>query len=207
MRKAGVWAIYDADVKSAWNILTNREDVSWRTDLKKIEYRRDKDDFVEYSNDGYQLGFVVTEERPYEYYEIETWSLETKGMRSFEFEQLEEGKTRVVLRERTKIKPFFIEWLSRIFMPMEKILTTHLEDARDYIEKGKARTIAEIAKTDSAKAKRMRNVEEKEIYEHEIDDEMPSDEELAVYDTDYLNTGHDRTNTKSGVKNSNKKKK
>ena len=39
MRKAGVWAQYDADVKAAWDVLTNREDVSWRTDLKKIEYR------------------------------------------------------------------------------------------------------------------------------------------------------------------------
>ena len=201
MRKAGVWAIYDADVKAAWNVLTSREDVSWRTDLKKIEYRRDKDDFVEYSNDGYQLGFIVTEERPYEYYEIETWSLETKGKRSFEFEQLEDGTTRVVMREETKIKPFFIEWLSRIFMPMEKILTTHLEDARDYIESGKAAVLGEMAKAERQK-------EKDKIYEHELNDEMPTEDELAVYDTDYLNAGSDRSGgTQAGVRNRNTKKK
>ena len=47
MRKAGVWAIYDADVKAAWDVLTIRDDVSWRTDLKKIEYRSVNDDFVD----------------------------------------------------------------------------------------------------------------------------------------------------------------
>lgn len=203
MRKAGVWAVYDADVKTAWDVLTSREDVSWRSDLSKIEYRPGNRDYVEHSHDGYQLGFVVTEERPYEYYEIETWSLETKGKRSFEFEDMEDGTTRVILREEMKIKPFWIEWLSRFFMPLEKLLTQHLEDARGYIEYGKDETIRRIAKDDAEKARRMRDAEGPVPREHQLyDDDMPTEEELAIYDTDYLND----ENSKSKAQAARKKK-
>ena len=182
MRKAGVWAQYDADVKAAWDVLTNREDVSWRTDLKKIEYRSVNDDFVEYSNDNYQTGFVITEERPYEYYEIETWSLETKGRRMYTFEETDDGKARVILQEEVKIRPIWIEWLSKFFMPQTKILSKILEDARDYIEMGpeaakKERETGELAK--EAKAQ-----EEAEILA--ADPDLPDPEELKVYDTNYL---------------------
>ena len=183
MRKAGVWAIYDADVKAAWDVLTSRDDVSWRTDLKKIEYRSVNDDFVEYSNDGYQLGFVVTEERPYEYYEIETWSLETRGCRMYTFEETEDGKTRVILQEEMKIKPIWIEWLSRFFMPLPKILSKLLEDARDYIEMGPEAAAQE--RETGALAKEEKARQEAEILE--ADPDLPDPEELKVYDTDYLN--------------------
>ena len=183
MRKAGVWAIYDADVKAAWDVLTSRDDVSWRTDLKKIEYRSVNDDFVEYSNDGYQLGFVVTEERPYEYYEIETWSLETRGRRMYTFEETEDGKTRVILQEEMKIKPMWIEWLSRFFMPLPKILSKLLEDARDYIEMGPEAAAQE--RETGALAKEEKARQEAEILE--ADPDLPDPEELKVYDTDYLN--------------------
>ena len=182
MRKAGVWAKYDADVKAAWDVLTNREDVSWRTDLKKIEYRSVNDDYVEYSNDNYQMGFIITEERPYEYYEIETWSLETKGRRMFTFEETEDGKVRVILQEEIKIKPFWIEWLSKFFMPQEKILSKILEDARDYIEMG-----PEAAAEERETGKLAQEAKEKE--EAEIlaaDPDLPDPEELKVYDTNYL---------------------
>lgn len=205
MRKAGVWAVYDADLKTAWDVLTSREDVSWRSDLKKIEYRAGNHDYVEHSHDGYQLGYVVTEERPYEYYEIETWSLETKGKRSFEFEDMEDGTVRVILREETKIKPFWIEWLSRFFMPLEKLLTQHLEDARDYIELGKDEAIRRIALSDAEKAKKMKN-NEVVVREHQLydPDEMPSEEELAIYDTDYLNDDDSKSKAQSARKNSKK---
>ena len=183
MRKAGVWAIYDADVKAAWDVLTSRDDESWRTDLKKIEYRSVNDDFVEYSNDGYQLGFVVTEERPYEYYEIETWSLETRGRRMYTFEETEDGKTRVILQEEMKIKHIWIEWLSRFFMPLPKILSKLLEDARDYIEMGPEAAAQE--RETGALAKEEKARQEAEILE--ADPDLPDPEELKVYDTDYLN--------------------
>lgn len=179
MRKAGVWAIYEAPVEEAWKVLTSREDVSWRSDLKKIQYRSRTDDYVEHSNDGYQLGFVVVEERPYEYYEIETWSNETRGRRMFTFESREDNTVRVILQEEMKIKPFFIEWLSRIFMPLEKILGTHLEDARGYIEMGMDEAVKDAESREKEAATPLG-----ELY---CDEDMPTEEELAVYDTDYLN--------------------
>lgn len=46
-------------IQQVWNVVTNLEDVSWRSDLERVEVLS-KTTFVEYTKSGYATTFTVT---------------------------------------------------------------------------------------------------------------------------------------------------
>jgi len=60
MRKSNIIAIFNADIQTVWNIVTNNENYSWRSDLSKIEIIGNEEEFIEHTKEGFQTIFTIT---------------------------------------------------------------------------------------------------------------------------------------------------
>lgn len=77
MTKANHVAKISADIKTVWEIVTNLEDASWRSDLSKIDILNEST-FVEYTKDGFATTFHTTRMCPYHQW---VFSMENKKMK------------------------------------------------------------------------------------------------------------------------------
>lgn len=71
MKKSTIEAVFDSDVKTVWDIVTDNEHFEWRSDLSKIEVCPDADKFYEFTKNGYKTEFHITVKKPYECYEFD----------------------------------------------------------------------------------------------------------------------------------------
>ena len=78
MAVSNIKAIFQSDIQEVWEIVTSRENYSWRSDLGKIEIINENQ-FIEYTKDGYATTFSVTKEEPYECWEFDMENDNMKG--------------------------------------------------------------------------------------------------------------------------------
>ena len=57
-------AVFENDVQTVWNVITDVKNYIWRTDLSKTEIISDKQ-FIEYTKNGYATTFTITLFEPY----------------------------------------------------------------------------------------------------------------------------------------------
>lgn len=76
MAKSTITEIFQADIKTVWNKVTDNRDWTWRSDIERIEIL-DGAKFVEYTKDGFETGFTITRKEAYSHYEFD---LENKNM-------------------------------------------------------------------------------------------------------------------------------
>ena len=57
-------AVFQSDIKKVWETVTSLENYAWRSDLSKIEVLS-KNQFVEYTKEGYATTFTITVAEPY----------------------------------------------------------------------------------------------------------------------------------------------
>lgn len=64
-RRSNLWqdqilkAVFENDVQTVWNVITDVKNYIWRTDLSKTEIISDKQ-FIEYTKNGYATTFTIT---------------------------------------------------------------------------------------------------------------------------------------------------
>jgi hypothetical protein len=71
MKRASITAIFKSDIQKVWNIVTDNQNCSWRSDLSRIEILDDGKTFVEYAKGGFPTTFVITQKKPFEGYEFD----------------------------------------------------------------------------------------------------------------------------------------
>ncbi|NLY20659.1 MAG: hypothetical protein GXZ08_05210 [Tissierellia bacterium] len=69
MREANIFANLKSSPRSVWEVITNKEDYSWRSDLEKIEIV-DETKFIEYHKSGNKTVFIIVDKIPYEEYRL-----------------------------------------------------------------------------------------------------------------------------------------
>mgnify|MGYP000636386831 CR=1 FL=1 len=52
MARSNIKAVFENDVQTVWNVITDVKNYIWRTDLSKTEIISDKQ-FIEYTKNGY----------------------------------------------------------------------------------------------------------------------------------------------------------
>ena len=67
MVKATIRASIDQDIQKIWQIVTNLQDYSWRSDLSKIEVINERQ-FIEYTKSGYPTTFTIIDKEPFTLY-------------------------------------------------------------------------------------------------------------------------------------------
>ena len=77
MVKATIRASIDQDIQKIWQIVTNLQDYSWRSDLSKIEVINERQ-FIEYTKSGYPTTFTIIDKEPFTLY---SFTMENTNMR------------------------------------------------------------------------------------------------------------------------------
>lgn len=78
MAIANIRVLLDCEIEKVWDMVTNLEDCSWRSDLARIEVLQNKQ-FVEYTKEGYATTFTVTVEVPYQRWEFDMENANMRG--------------------------------------------------------------------------------------------------------------------------------
>ncbi|MDO4304709.1 MAG: SRPBCC family protein [Bacillota bacterium] len=109
-------AVFQSDIKKVWETVTSLENYAWRSDLSKIEVLN-KNQFVEYTKEGYATTFTITVTEPYKRWEFDMENGNMKGHWIGVFtqkgEQTEIDFTEDVTAKKIIMKPFVKAYLKK----------------------------------------------------------------------------------------------
>ena len=109
-------AVFPCDVKKAWEVVTDLENYSWRSDISKIEILNEKQ-FVEYTKQGFATTFTVTVSEPLQRWEFEMENDNMKGHWTGIFmqkgDETEIDFSETVVAKKLFMKPFAGAYLKK----------------------------------------------------------------------------------------------
>lgn len=109
-------ALFPCDVKKAWEVVTDLENFSWRSDISKIEILNEKQ-FVEYTKQGFATTFTVTVSEPLQRWEFEMENDNMKGHWTGIFmqkgDETEIDFSETVVAKKLFMKPFVGAYLKK----------------------------------------------------------------------------------------------
>jgi hypothetical protein len=116
MAISNIKATFQCDIQKVWNIVTSLENYSWRNDISKIEILS-KEQFIEYTKEGYTTTFKITGTEPYKRWEFDMENDNMKGHWTGLFSQ--DGNnttidfTEDVVPKKVFMKPFVKVYLKK----------------------------------------------------------------------------------------------
>lgn len=118
-------------IEKVWNIVTNLDDCSWRSDLSKIEVLSEKK-FVEYTKEGYATTFTITAEEPCKRWEFDMENTNMSGHWIGLFYQKGE-ETTIDFTESVSAKKFFMKPF--VGMYLKKQQASYVSDLEKALKK------------------------------------------------------------------------
>lgn len=107
MAESTIRAVLPADIRTVWDIVTNVDGYTWRSDLDRTE-QVSGTQFVEYTRDGYPTTFTVTREKPQECWEFDMENTNMSGHWTGTFVS-KGGETEICFTERVTAKKIFLK--------------------------------------------------------------------------------------------------
>lgn len=130
MRTSTITVRFQATPQEIWEIVTNNEDFSWRSDLDRIEIENGGAEFTEYTKEGFSTHFIITEKDPVKRYAFKMENKSFTGDWIGLFHPLPEGGTELVFTETLRFKNPVLELVSHLFLNLKKIQQTYMYDLK-----------------------------------------------------------------------------
>lgn len=128
MAVSNIKAVLSADISKVWDVVTDIENYSWRSDLSRTEVL-EKEQFVEYTKEGYPTTFTITSSVPYERWEFDMENSNMKGHWVGIFTP-KEGKTEIEFTENVTVKKIFLRpFIKRYLRKQQALFVSDLEKA------------------------------------------------------------------------------
>lgn len=128
MAVSNIKAVISADISKVWDVVTDVENYSWRSDLSRTELL-EKKQFVEYTKEGYPTTFTITSSVPYERWEFDMENSNMKGHWVGIFTP-KEGKTEIEFTENVTVKKIFLRpFIKRYLRRQQALFVADLEKA------------------------------------------------------------------------------
>ncbi|HJD37536.1 MAG TPA: SRPBCC family protein [Candidatus Blautia ornithocaccae] len=128
MAVSNIKAVLSADISKVWDVVTDVENYSWRSDLSRTELLG-KNQFVEYTKEGYPTTFTITSSVPYERWEFDMENSNMKGHWVGIFIP-KEGKTEIEFTENVTVKKIFLRpFIKRYLRRQQALFVADLEKA------------------------------------------------------------------------------
>lgn len=128
MAVSNIKAVLSADISKVWDVVTDIENYSWRSDLSRTEVL-EKEQFVEYTKEGYPTTFTITSSVPYERWEFDMENSNMKGHWVGIFTP-KEGKTEIEFTENVTVKKIFLRpFIKRYLRKQQTLFVADLEKA------------------------------------------------------------------------------
>ena len=128
MAVSNIKTVLSADISKVWDVVTDVENYSWRSDLSRTELL-EKNQFVEYTKEGYPTTFTITSSVPYERWEFDMENSNMKGHWVGIFTP-KEGKTEIEFTENVTVKKIFLgPFIKRYLRKQQALFVSDLEKA------------------------------------------------------------------------------
>lgn len=128
MAVSNIKTVLSADISKVWDVVTDVENYSWRSDLSRTELL-EKNQFVEYTKEGYPTTFTITSSVPYERWEFDMENSNMKGHWVGIFTP-KEGKTEIEFTENVTVKKIFLRpFIKRYLRRQQALFVADLEKA------------------------------------------------------------------------------
>lgn len=132
MKQSTMTAQFPCDCKTVWDIVTNNENYSWRSDLSKIEVI-DENRFDEYTLSGFVTHFCITVKEPYGEYGFTMENQNMSGSWVGIFEKCE-GGTKVTFTEKVQVKNPIMNLFVKGYLKKQQ--TNYITDLKKFIKEG-----------------------------------------------------------------------
>lgn len=120
MAVSNIKTVLSADISKVWDVVTDVENYSWRSDLSRTELL-EKKQFVEYTKEGYPTTFTITSSVPYERWEFDMENSNMKGHWVGIFTP-KEGKTEIEFTENVTVKKIFLRPFIKRYLRRQQVL-------------------------------------------------------------------------------------
>lgn len=130
MRTSTITAEFTSDIQTVWDVVTDNRHADWRSDLVRVDVSDDENTFIEYTRDGFQTTFTITDKKGCEFYAFDMQNKNFDGHWTGVFSTTTTGGTRIEFTEAVQIHNPVMEWLSYLFMDLGKIQKTYVADLR-----------------------------------------------------------------------------
>ena len=128
MAVSNIKTVLSADISKVWDVVTDVENYSWRSDLSRTELL-EKKQFVEYTKEGYPTTFTITSSVPYERWEFDMENSNMKGHWVGIFTP-KEGKTEIEFTENVTVKKIFLRpFIKRYLRKQQALFVSYLRKA------------------------------------------------------------------------------
>lgn len=135
MIKSNIKKVFNCDKDKLWNVMTDNNNYSWRTDLSKIEIIDDTH-FVEYAKNNYPTNFTITKKDKLKIYEFDIENTNIKGKWIGKFRELENGMVEIDFIEEIKTNNFVMKLLAKSYLKrMQRRYIKDLEEELNRREK------------------------------------------------------------------------
>lgn len=128
------WKI-PANVEKVWEIVTNNQDVGWRSDVEHLEIISEQV-FVEHFKGGGQTTFTIVAKEVNQLYAFQMENKFFQGEWVGRFKKVSSEETLLNFSEEIDIKNPIIYFLSFLMMNLKKMQRTYMEDLERRIVDG-----------------------------------------------------------------------
>lgn len=102
MKSSTIIADFRSPAETVWKIVTDNADFRWRSDLSDLVVSEDGLHFSEFTKNGFETQFVITEKKPYTRYAFDIQNKNMRGRWTGVFSPTD-GGTRVSFTEEVEI--------------------------------------------------------------------------------------------------------
>lgn len=122
---------FNCNSKKVWNVITNNNDYTWRSDLSRIEII-DENNFIEY-NKEFPTYFNITSKVENKEYKFDLKNKNMNGHWTGNFTIIDENTTKVEFIEEIEVKNPIMKLLAKNYL--KHMQQTYVEDLIKVLEK------------------------------------------------------------------------
>lgn len=119
MIKSNIKKEFNCNIQKLWNIITNNNNYSWRSDLSKIEIIDNKH-FIEYSKNNYPTYFTITSKQKLKEYKFDIENTNIKGKWTGLFKELSNGNIESNFTEEIETNNFIMKLLTKSYLKKQQ---------------------------------------------------------------------------------------
>jgi len=132
MIKSNIKASFECDIEKVWDIITNNNEYSWRSDIDRIEIV-DDNNFIEYTKDNFPTNFKITKKDNLKRYEFDIENKNIRGHWIGIFFKKENGETQIDFTEEIEVNNVIMRLLAKSYLKRQQ--ERYIEDLRKIIKK------------------------------------------------------------------------
>lgn len=119
MIKSNIKKEFSCDKDKLWNIITNNENYSWRSDLSRIEIVDDKH-FIEFAKNNYPTYFTITSKKKLKEYKFDLENTNIKGRWTGLFNELPNGNIELDFTEEIVVNNLIMKLLAKKYLKSQQ---------------------------------------------------------------------------------------